>query len=56
MQGESTGTPWNPPIWPLKACIPLAGFLLLLQVLSNTLRDVGIIEPRRSERDQPSEA
>lgn len=56
MQGESTGTPWNPPIWPLKACIPLAGCLLLLQVLSNTLRDIGVIEPRRSERDQPSEA
>lgn len=50
MQGESTGTPWNPPIWPLKACIPLAGVLLLLQTFSNTMRDAGIIETRASER------
>lgn len=50
LQGESTGTPWNPPIWPLKFCIPLAGILLLLQVLSNTLRDLGVVETRRGER------
>ena len=23
--GETTSTPWNPPIWPVKAAIPLAG-------------------------------
>lgn len=50
MQGETTGTPWSPPVWPLKACIPLAGVLLLLQTLSNTLRDAGMAEPRASER------
>jgi TRAP-type mannitol/chloroaromatic compound transport system permease small subunit len=49
LQGETTGTPWNPPIWPLKACIPLAGVLLLLQIFSNTLRDVGMVETRRGE-------
>jgi TRAP-type mannitol/chloroaromatic compound transport system permease small subunit len=51
MQRETTGTPWSPPVWPLKACIPLAGVLLLLQTFSNTMRDIGIIEPRASERD-----
>ncbi len=49
LQGETTGTPWNPPIWPLKACIPLAGVLLLLQILANTLRDIGVVETRRAE-------
>ena len=42
LQAEGTGTPWNPRIWPIKACIPLAGLLLLLQGIANTLRDVGL--------------
>lgn len=50
LQGEGTGTPWNPPIWPVKACIPLAGVLLLLQTFSNTLRDLGVIAPREGEQ------
>ena len=45
MQGESTGTPWNPPIWPVKFAIPLAGLLLLLQGVANLLRDLGIARP-----------
>ena len=49
-QGEGTGTPWNPPIWPVKACIPLAGVLLLLQCFSNLLRDLGIVETRAGEK------
>jgi len=42
LQGEGTGTPWNPRIWPIKACIPLAGVLLLLQAFSNLFRDLGL--------------
>lgn len=38
-QSESTGTPWNPPIWPVKAAIPVAGLLLLLQGIANIVRD-----------------
>jgi TRAP-type mannitol/chloroaromatic compound transport system permease small subunit len=41
LQGESTGTPWNPPIWPVKLAIPIAGALLLLQGIANLLRDLG---------------
>ena len=41
-QSEGTGTPWNPPIWPVKLAIPLAALLLLLQGLSNLLRDSGV--------------
>ena len=44
-QGESTGTPWNPPIWPVKFAIPLAGLLLLLQGIANLLRDTGVARP-----------
>jgi TRAP-type mannitol/chloroaromatic compound transport system permease small subunit len=43
LQGEGTGTPWNPRIWPVKACIPLAGLLLMLQAIANTLRDIGLV-------------
>jgi len=39
--GETTSTPWNPVIWPVKAAIPAAGLLLLLQGVSNIVRDLG---------------
>jgi len=39
---EGTGSPWNPRIWPVKMCIPLAGFLLLLQAFANLFRDLGL--------------
>jgi TRAP-type mannitol/chloroaromatic compound transport system permease small subunit len=48
-QGETTGTPWNPPIWPVKLAIPVAGLLLLLQGTANLLRDLGIATPRPPE-------
>jgi TRAP-type mannitol/chloroaromatic compound transport system permease small subunit len=47
LQSEGTGTPWNPAIWPVKACIPLAGVLLLLQGLANLARDVGLVAPAK---------
>ncbi len=42
LEGEGTGTPWNPRIWPVKFAIPLAGLLLLLQGIANLLRDLGL--------------
>ena len=47
-QGEGTGTPWNPAIWPVKFAIPIAGLLLLLQGIANLLRDLGVA--RRESR------
>ena len=41
-QGETTGTPWNPIIWPVKFAIPLAALLMLLQGVANLLRDLGV--------------
>ena len=49
MQSEGTGSPWNPRIWPVKMCIPLAGLLLLLQAFSNLFRDLGMIDPASRE-------
>lgn len=39
--GETTSTPWNPVVWPVKAAIPAAGVLLLLQGVANLIRDMG---------------
>ena len=44
--GETTGTPWNPPIWPVKLAIPVAGVLVALQAVVNTLRKTGLA-PRK---------
>ena len=41
-QNETTGTPWNPLIWPVKVAIPVAGLLLLLQGVANLLREIGL--------------
>lgn len=45
LQREGTGTPWNPPIWPVKLAIPVAAVLLLLQGIANLLRDTGVARP-----------
>lgn len=47
LQRETTGTPWDPPIWPVKAAIPAAGLLLLLQGIANLLRDTGLASRAR---------
>ena len=49
LQSEGTGSPWNPRIWPVKMCIPLAGLLLLLQAFSNLFRDLGMIDSSSRE-------
>ena len=45
-QGETTGTPWNPLIWPVKVAIPFAALLLLLQGVANLLREIGLVEKK----------
>lgn len=46
LQSEGTGSPWNPRIWPVKLCIPLAGLLLILQAFANLFRDLGLASPK----------
>jgi len=38
-QNETSGTLWNPPIWPVKFAIPLAGVLLFLQGVANLIEN-----------------
>ncbi len=45
VEGEGTGTPWNPRIWPVKFAIPIGAALLLLQGIANLLRDLRIARP-----------
>lgn len=45
-QNETTGTFWNPLIWPVKLAIPVAGLLLLLQGVANLLREIGLVEKK----------
>ena len=37
---EKTGSPWNPPIYPLKFAIPVGAGLLVLQSVANFVRDL----------------
>jgi TRAP-type mannitol/chloroaromatic compound transport system permease small subunit len=52
LQSEGTGSPWNPRIWPVKLCIPLAGLLLLLQAFSNLFRDLGLAPAGAAKSDE----
>lgn len=38
-QSESSGTLWDPPIWPVKFSIPIAAALLWLQGIANLIED-----------------
>lgn len=37
---ERAASVWAPPIWPLKAALPVAGLLMLLQATSNLIKDL----------------
>ena len=39
---ETSFSAWNPPIWPVKLCIPLGAALLLLQGIVKLLEDIAI--------------
>ncbi len=43
MIGETSGSPWNPPIYPVLLTIPLGAILILLQGLAKFLRDLTIV-------------
>ena len=38
--GEHSQSAWSPPVFPIKAVVPLAALLLLLQGLANLVRDL----------------
>ncbi|MFN2361858.1 MAG: TRAP transporter small permease subunit [Marinobacter sp.] len=39
---QTSNSSWNPPIWPVKAFIPLATLLLILQGIVKLLQDIAI--------------
>ncbi len=39
---ETSFSAWDPYIWPVKATIPVAAFLLLLQGIARLLEDIGV--------------
>ena len=48
---ETSYSAWNPPIWPIKAMIPLGTLLLLLQGIAKLLQDILIALGRESVSD-----
>jgi TRAP-type mannitol/chloroaromatic compound transport system permease small subunit len=40
---ERSSTVWEPYVWPLKFCIPLAAFLMLLQGFTKTISDLYLV-------------
>lgn len=40
---QSSNSSWDPPIWPVKAFIPLATLLLILQGIVKLLQDIAIV-------------
>jgi TRAP-type mannitol/chloroaromatic compound transport system permease small subunit len=53
---EHSPSIWGPPIWPVKIFIPVAAFLLLLQGLTKTIKDISTaITGRDLFSDTPKE-
>jgi TRAP-type mannitol/chloroaromatic compound transport system permease small subunit len=44
---ETSGSPWNPPIYPILLMIPLGAFLLLLQGLAKFIGDLAMVIARK---------
>lgn len=40
---ELAGSVWDPYIWPVKVCIPLGAFLMILQGTAKTIKDVYLV-------------
>lgn len=48
---ETSFSAWNPPVWPVKAFMPLAAILLILQGTVKLLRDIAVaINPLLDEK------
>lgn len=53
----SEQTPWRPLLWPLKACVPIAAALLLLQGISELAKSLyAALSGRALERREKAEA
>ena len=48
---ETSHSVWNPPIWPVKLCIPLAALLLLLQGIVRLIADIRLVMGLENDPD-----
>jgi TRAP-type mannitol/chloroaromatic compound transport system permease small subunit len=48
--GETSGTAWDPMIFPVRVLVPLGAFLLLLQGAAHFIRDLKEVAARREEQ------
>ncbi len=56
---ETSNSSWDPPIWPVKAFLPIGTFLLLLQGIVKFLQDIAIVfnlSYYQPEIEQPTES
>jgi len=53
---ETSMSAWNPPIWPVKALIPIAAILVLLQALAKLIRDIQIASGKAPPEAEPEPA
>lgn len=49
---ETSFSAWNPPVWPIKAAIPVGTALLLLQGIAKLLEDIAIATGRKTDERQ----
>lgn len=49
---ETSYSAWNPPVWPIKAAIPLGALLLFLQGLAKLIEDIEIAVTGKTNKDQ----
>ncbi len=41
--GEYSESVWGPPLWPIKLTLPVAAFLMLLQGMTKTIKDLHLV-------------
>jgi len=49
---ETSFSAWNPPVWPVKAAIPLGTALLLLQGIAKLIEDIAVATGRKTDDRQ----
>jgi TRAP-type mannitol/chloroaromatic compound transport system permease small subunit len=50
---ETSFSAWNPPVWPIKAAIPVGTALLLLQGIAKLFEDIAIATGRKTNDHRP---
>ena len=47
---ENSHSAWNPPVWPLRLCVPIGAILLILQGVVKLIDDLTILFSSDSQR------